>query len=688
MESVSVSGDIGGKKIEISTSISALQADGSVSVRIGDTIVLAMATISDEPREGIDYFPLTVDYEERMYAAGKILGSRFIKREGRPTEKAVLTDRMIDRSLRPLFPKKLRNDVQVIITVLSIDGENDPDIPAMIAASTALAISEIPFFGPISSFRISKKGNEFVLNPTLKEREGSTLDVVLSLKDEKIIMIETVANEVKEEDIVKAFQLALKNSKKIIDLQNQLVKKIGSKKIEIKEVPQNPEISKKVGEVVLKKIKDAIFGAKTEVKEALDELRVKVKDVFEDEEERGHALDIFYELAYSEVRKSILEEEKRADGRKLDQLRDISLELGVLPRTHGSALFKRGLTQSLTVTTLGSTADVQILDTMEEDSTKRYIHHYNFPPYSTGETRPLRSAGRREIGHGALAEKALRNVIPEKENFPYTIRVVTEILSSNGSTSMAAVCGSTLSLMDAGVPIKNAVAGISIGLMTSEDEKKYKLLTDIIGLEDFAGDMDFKVAGTKNGITAIQMDTKLYGLKIEILKESLERAKRARLEILDKMLKVIPKPRPHLSKYAPRIDEVKINPDKIRDVVGPGGRIINEIIEETGVEIDIEPDGTVMIFSTNPEANKRAVEWVKNLTREIKVGEVFTGKVTRILDFGAFVEILPGQEGMVHISKLGKGYIKDIRKVIKVGDSIKVVVTEIDPEGRLNLAKA
>ena len=688
MESVSVSGDIGGKKIEISTSISALQADGSVSVRIGDTIVLAMATISDEPREGIDYFPLTVDYEERMYAAGKILGSRFIKREGRPTEKAVLTDRMIDRSLRPLFPKKLRNDVQVIITVLSIDGENDPDIPAMIAASTALAISEIPFFGPISSFRISKKGNEFVLNPTLKEREGSTLDVVLSLKDEKIIMIETVANEVKEEDIVKAFQLALKNSKKIIDLQNQLVKKIGSKKIEIKEVPQNPEISKKVGEVVLKKIKDAIFGAKTEVKEALDELRVKVEDAFEDEKERGHALDIFYELAYSEVRKSILEEEKRADGRKLDQLRDISLELGVLPRTHGSALFKRGLTQSLTVTTLGSTADVQILDTMEEDSTKRYIHHYNFPPYSTGETRPLRSAGRREIGHGALAEKALRNVIPEKENFPYTIRVVTEILSSNGSTSMAAVCGSTLSLMDAGVPIKNAVAGISIGLMTSEDEKKYKLLTDIIGLEDFAGDMDFKVAGTKNGITAIQMDTKLYGLKIEILKESLERAKRARLEILDKMLKVIPKPRPHLSKYAPRIDEVKINPDKIRDVVGPGGRIINEIIEETGVEIDIEPDGTVMIFSTNPEANKRAVEWVKNLTREIKVGEVFTGKVTRILDFGAFVEILPGQEGMVHISKLGKGYIKDIRKVIKVGDSIKVVVTEIDPEGRLNLAKA
>ncbi len=688
MESVSVSGDIGGKKIEISTSISALQADGSVSVRIGDTIVLAMATISDEPREGIDYFPLTVDYEERMYAAGKILGSRFIKREGRPTEKAVLTDRMIDRSLRPLFPKKLRNDVQVIITVLSIDGENDPDIPAMIAASTALAISEIPFFGPISSFRISKKGNEFVLNPTLKEREGSTLDVVLSLKDEKIIMIETVANEVKEEDIVKSFQLALKNSKKIIDLQNQLVKKIGSKKIEIKEVPQNPEISKKVGEVVLKKIKDAIFGAKTEVKEALDELRVKVEDAFEDEKERGHALDIFDELAYSEVRKSILEEEKRADGRKLDQLRDISLELGVLPRTHGSALFKRGLTQSLTVTTLGSTADVQILDTMEEDSTKRYIHHYNFPPYSTGETRPLRSAGRREIGHGALAEKALRNVIPEKENFPYTIRVVTEILSSNGSTSMAAVCGSTLSLMDAGVPIKNAVAGISIGLMTSEDEKKYKLLTDIIGLEDFAGDMDFKVAGTKNGITAIQMDTKLYGLKIEILKESLERAKRARLEILDKMLKVIPKPRPHLSKYAPRIDEVKINPDKIRDVVGPGGRIINEIIEETGVEIDIEPDGTVMIFSTNPEANKRAVEWVKNLTREIKVGEVFTGKVTRILDFGAFVEILPGQEGMVHISKLGKGYIKDIRKVIKVGDSIKVVVTEIDPEGRLNLAKA
>lgn len=688
MDSISVSGNIGNKNLEISTGIVAEQASGSVLAKMGETVVLATATMSKEPREGIDFCPLLVDYEERMYAAGKISGSRFVKREGKPTEEAVLTSRLVDRSLRPLFPKNLRNDVQIVLTVLSVDGENDPDIVSVIAASAALTISEIPFAGPIAAFRVSKVGSEFVLNTTYQEREKSSLDLVCSLTDEKVMMIETQALEAKEQDVLGALGLASKNVKKVIEIQKDLAKKVGEKKTNAPEISRKPEVEKKVREIANDKLKDAIFGTKTEIKETLENLRITIKESFDEEDARTEALNIFDEMVNLKIRESILEEEKRADSRKLNELREITIKTGVLPRTHGSALFKRGLTEALTVTTLGSTADVQILDTMEEDSTKRYMHHYNFPPFSVGETKPLRAPGRREIGHGALAEKALINMIPEKEDFPYTIRVVTEILSSNGSTSMAAVCGSTLSLMDAGVPIKNPVAGISIGLITSEDEKKYKLLTDIIGLEDFAGDMDFKVAGTKNGITAIQMDNKLKGIKLDILKEALYQAKKAREEILDKMLKVIPKPRPQLSKYAPRIDKLTINPDKIRDVIGPAGKIINKIVEETGVEIDIEPDGTVMVFSNNPEANKKAVDWIKMLTKEVKVGEVFIGKVTRILDFGAFVEILPGQEGMVHISKLGPGFIKDIRKVVKVGDQMKVVVTEIDQEGRINLSKA
>jgi len=688
MDSISVLGDIDGKKIELTANAVAEQADGSVLVRMGDTVVLATATMSDKPREGIDFFPLLVDYEERMYAAGKILGSRFIKREGRPTEEAVLSGRMTDRSLRPLFPKQLRNDVQVVLTVLSIDGENDPDIISMIAASAALAISEIPFEGPIAAFRISKVNNKFIVNPTYKERENSEFDVIVSTKKDKIVMIETNAKEAQEEDILKSFEVALKNTAKIVDLQNDLAKKVGKKKIEVPKTTKKDDIEKKVLDITKGKLKEAIFGTKSEIKKALKDLKIEIENSFEDDIEKKEALVVFEELMHEEVRKGVLEEDKRPDGRKLDEIRKIDIKVGVLPRTHGSAIFKRGLTETLTITTLGSTADVQILDTMEEDTTKRYMHHYNFPPFSVGEVRPMRSAGRREIGHGALGEKAIVNMIPEKEKFPYTIRVVSEILSSNGSTSMAATCGSTLSLMDAGVPIKDPVAGISIGLVTSEDGKKYKLLTDLMGLEDFSGDMDFKVAGTKKGITAIQMDTKLKGLDPKIFKESLEKAKKARVEIIDKMLKAIPGPRPELSPYAPRIDKVMIDPEKIKDVIGPAGKIINKIIEETGVEIDIEPDGSVMIFSSDPEANKKAVQWVKDLTREVKVGEVFTGKVTRILDFGAFVEILPGQEGMVHVSKLGEGFVKDIRKVVKLGDTLKVIVIEIDQEGRINLAKA
>lgn len=688
MEFVSVLGKVGNKDVEISTKIIAEQADGSVLVKIGDTVVLASAIMSSSPREDIDFFPLSVEYEERLYAAGKISGSRFVKREGRPTDQAILTGRLIDRSIRPLFPKNLRNDVQVILTVLSVDDENDSDIVAAIAASSALAISEIPFLGPIATFRISGAENQFIVNPTYNEQENSNFEVIVSVVDNKITMIETLAKEAKEEEIVKAFDLALKNSKDIISLQEELVKKIGKKKIETVKPSEDSEILKSVKELTDKKLNNAIFGTKKEIKEDLNDISDEIKEIFKDDKEKkNHALKLFDDLVHKEIRKSILEEDKRPDGRKLDQLRNITAEVGVLPRTHGSAIFKRGMTQSLTVTTLGSTADAQILDTMEEDSTKRYMHHYNFPPYSVGETKPLRAAGRREIGHGALAEKALINLVPSKEEFPYTIRVVSEILSSNGSTSMAATCASTLSLMDAGIPIKSPVAGISIGLVASEDEKSFKLLTDIAGLEDFSGDMDFKVAGTKDGITAIQMDTKLKGITFEILKEAIEKARIARLEILDIMLKVIPEPRKDLSKYAPRISKVTINPDKIRDVVGSGGKIINKIIEETGVEIDIEPDGTVMIFSNNPEANKKAVDWVERLTHEFKAGEVFDGKVTRVLDFGAMVEVLPGQEGLVHVSKLSKGFIKDIRTVVKVGDKMKVVVTEVDSEGRLNLQK-
>ena len=687
MKPISVSATLGNKKLEISTDIIAEQANGSVMVKLGETVVLATATISSEPREGIDFFPLLVDYEERMYAAGKISGSRFVKREGRPTDEAILTARVVDRSIRPLFPKDLRNDVQVVLTILSIDGENDPDIPSIIAASAALSVSGIPFDGPIAAFRVSKIENNFVLNAGYKEREKSSLDLVASLKGEKITMIETEAKEAKEEDIIKALKVALSDTKKIIEIQQQLVKKIGEEIIKVKEVSISPKVEEKVKGAVRGKLEKAIFGTKNEIKNSLKTLKEDIEKSF-DEKEQKEALSIFDDLVHLEVRKAVLEKEKRPDGRKLEEVRNIEIGVGVLPRTHGSAIFRRGFTKTLTIITLGSTSDVQMLDTMEEDSTKRYMHHYNFPSFSVGEVRPMRSTSRREIGHGSLAEKALVNMIPEKEKFPYTIRVVSEILSSNGSTSMAATCGSTLALMDAGVPIKDPVAGISIGLVTSRDGKKYKLLTDLMGLEDFSGDMDFKVAGTKKGITAIQMDTKLKGIGIEIIEGALKRAKKARGEILDKMLKVISRQRSDLSKYAPRIEKITVNPEKIKDVIGPGGKTINKIIEETGVEIDVEQDGTVMVFSSDCEANKKAISWIKDLTREVKTGEVFTGKVTKILDFGAFVEILPGQEGMVHVSKLGKGFIKDIRKVVKVGDTIKVMVVEIDREGRINLAKA
>lgn len=686
MKTFSVSTEIQGKKIELKIGEFAKQANGSVMAQMGETVVMATAVMSSEIREGIDYFPLSCEYEEKMYAAGKIVGSRFIKREGRPSDNAILTGRMIDRSLRPLFSSDMRNDVQVIITVLSIDNENDPDILSMIAASAALTISGIPFHGPVSSFRVSKIKDRLVVNPTEKERAENEFESVISITDGRVTMLETDGFEASEDDIKKAFDIAAKEAKAVDKIQKDLAAKVNKAEIEVFKNKENEDLLQKIKELVTPKLEKAIYTKDDEIAESLAELRKEVSESFE-EEEKKEAQDVFDKIVKKTIRENILKNDKRPDLRKLDEVRKIDIEIGVLPRTHGSIIFRRGMTEGLTITTIGSTSDAQILDTMEEDTTKRYMHHYNFPPYSCGEARPLRGAGRREIGHGALAEKALVKVMPAKDDFPYTVRLVTEILSSNGSTSMAATCGSTLSLMDAGVPIKSPVAGISIGLVTSEDEKKHKIVTDLIALEDFTGDMDFKVAGTKKGVTAIQMDTKLRGVPIEFLKEGLDAAKKARLDILKIMQAAISEPRKELSKYAPRISKITIDTEKIKDVIGPGGKVINQIIDETGVEIDIEDDGTVMVFSPDQEANKKAIEKIENIVKEIEPGEVYDATVTRVLNFGAMVELLPGKEGLVHISKISKEFVKDIHKIVKVGDKMKVVVTEIDSEGRTNLAR-
>lgn len=686
MNETIVSATVGGKKVEIKTGGFAEQANGSVFVQMGETVVMANATVSAQEREGLDYFPLMVEYEEKMYAAGKILGSRFIKREGRPSEAAILTGRLIDRSIRPLFDSSIRRDVQVVVTVLSIDQENDPDVLAVLAASSALAISDIPFEGPACVIRVAKVNGKMLVNPTVTEREGAEFESMVSVANGKITMIETEGNEATDEDLKKAFDISVKEAEGLNKLQDQLVKKVGNKKFDVPAKEENKELKKKIEELASKKLEEAIYG-KDEVKNSIFDVKKEILDSLNEDDDKSLASDYFDKLNKKIIRNNILDKSKRPDGRKLDEVRKIDIETGVLPRTHGSAMFRRGMTQALTITTLGSTADAQVLDTMELDTQKRYMHHYNFPPYSVGEAKPMRGAGRREIGHGALAEKALVPVLPDKEVFPYTIRLVTEILSSNGSTSMASTCGSTLSLMDAGVPIKAPVAGISIGLVTSEDLKKYTLLTDLIGQEDFCGDMDFKVAGTKRGITAIQMDTKLKGVDKEVLKEGIDKAKQARLDILDIMQKALAAPRTELSKYAPRIEIFKIDPEKIRDVIGSQGKVINSIIGDSGVEIDIEDDGTVTVCSANPEENKKAVDKIKAIVKEIEVGEAFEGKVTRVLNFGAFVELAPGKEGMIHVSKISDSFVKDINTVVKIGDTLKVKVAEIDKEGRINLVR-
>jgi polyribonucleotide nucleotidyltransferase len=693
MEQKKWSLQIGGRVLEIETGLLAKQANGSVTVRYGDTVVLATAVMSKGASRINGYFPLMVDYEERYYAAGKIKGSRFIKREGRPSDEAVLTGRVVDRTIRPLFNPRMRNEVQVIVTVLSIDGENDPDVVSMIAASAALTLSNIPWNGPIGAVRVGRLNGEFILNPVNGEVSAGDIDLIISGSKEKINMIEAGMNEVPEEEVIKAFAFGHEAIKKIATFIEDIAKEIGKPKSEAVLLAAAPEFEAEIKELFLKENLSEILYDKNKqviesrIKEVQDKISKTISEKYplEAEKLKEVAGQIFEEVSDEVVHENILQNEKRPDGRKLNEIRHIDCKVGLLPRTHGSALFTRGETQALTITTLGSPGDEQVIDTMEVDMKKRYIHHYNFPPFSVGEVRPMRGPGRREIGHGALAERALIPVLPSKEDFPYTTLLVSEILESNGSSSMASTCGSTLSLMDAGVPIKRPVSGIAMGIIVGKDNS-FKVLTDIQGLEDHYGDMDFKAAGSEKGITALQMDVKVDGITVEMLEAVLKQSKENRLEILEKIIATIAAPREKMSQYAPRIITMHINPTKIRNVIGTGGKIINEIIDETGVQIDIEDDGSIFITSVDEASANKAQQWIDNLTHEVKKGEVFNAKVTRIMNFGAFAEILPGQEGLIHISEFSDKRVEKVEDVVKVGDVIPVKVKEIDDQGRINLS--
>jgi len=685
---------LGGRDLVIESRGLAEQANGSVLVRYGDTVVLGTAVMAKEDMQGKDFFPLTVEYEERFYAAGKILGSRYMRREGRPSDEAIITARVIDRTIRPLFPKGFQREVQVVTTCLSWDQANDPDLVGLIAASQSLAISDIPWSGPAAIVRIGKNSEGFILNPTYEERAASPIDFVLAAVRRNgktlINMIEAESQEIEEQTFSDALKFATPHLEQILDFQSQIAEKIGKEKKKMEETPVNLELENEIKEFLGTRLEDTLFKGdnKKDRMESVyaikDELADHIENRYPATGKVKYAKTFFDDTVDKIVHEKAIKEGKRVDGRKLDQLREISFEAGLLPRTHGSGLFERGETKVLAILTLGAPGDQRLLEGMEFVGKKRFFHHYNFPPYSSGEIKPMRGPGRREIGHGMLAEKALMPLIPVFDEFPYTIRVVSEVLSSNGSTSMASVTSSSLALMDAGVPIKAPATGISIGLM--QNEEGYKILTDIQGPEDHHGDMDFKVAGTRNGITAIQMDVKIDGITEEIFNEALAQAKRVRLNILEKMAKVIDKPRPQLSPYAPRILIVKINPEKIREVVGPGGKVINEIIEKCEVAIDIQPSGMIFVTAEKEEAAKKAVSWIENITREVKVGEVFQGKVKRIMAFGAFVEILPGQEGMVHISQMADYRVNKVEDIVKIGDIVPVKVIEIDELGRINLS--
>ncbi|MBC7087315.1 MAG: polyribonucleotide nucleotidyltransferase [Tissierellales bacterium] len=678
---------LAGRELTVTIGKVAQQANGSCLVRYGDTVTLVTATQSKQPREGIDFFPLSVDYEEKLYSVGKIPGG-FIKREGRPSEKAILTSRLIDRPIRPLFPEGFRNDVQVVATVLSVDQDNSPEIAAMIGSSIALSISDIPFNGPTGSVQVGRVNGELIINPNSELREISDISLIVSGTKDAIMMVEAGANFVTENVMLEAILKGHEEIKKICDFISEIVKDCGKEKSKYDLFMPNKDVEILVRELTTDRLIEALYTVdKMKRDEAIDALKNEISEIvlqkFPDNEKDIN--EVFETIMKEQVRRHIIENGIRPDNRKLDEIRPISCEVGLLPRTHGSGLFNRGQTQVLTIATLGASSDVQIIDGLGEEESKRYMHHYNFPAYSVGEVRPSRGPGRREIGHGALAERALEPVIPPESEFPYTLRLVSEVLSSNGSTSQASVCGSTLALLDAGVPINAPVAGIAMGLIKEGD--KVAILSDIQGLEDHLGDMDFKVAGTKDGITAIQMDIKIDGIDEEILKEALERARIGRLFILDKMMETISAPREELSIYAPRISVLQINPDKIRDIIGPGGKVINKIIDETGVKIDIEDDGRVSIISNDAVASKRAIELIQNIVKEIEVGDIYLGKVTKITTFGAFVEVLNGKEGLVHISQLAKERVNKVEDIVSVGDEILVKVIEIDNQGRINLSR-
>ena len=680
--------DLAGRELSVEIGKIAQLASGSAILRYGETMVMVNVSKSAQPRDGVDFFPLSVDYEERLYSVGKIPGG-FLKREGKPSEKAILTSRLIDRPIRPLFPKTFRNDVQVVATVLSVDQDCTPDIVSMIGSSVALSISEIPFNGPTGSVCIGLVDGALVVNPTAEEREKSELHLVVSGTKEAVMMVEAGANEVPESLMLEAILKAHEEIKKIVEFIEQIQAEVGKEKMEFEETKPNAEIEAKVREIATEGMKEAVkVVEKLERQEAMDAVKEQTINSFDEETLEAFGNDIIATLdaiIKEEVRKAIVHEGRRPDARKTDEIRPIWCDHGFIPRAHGSGLFTRGQTQVMTVTTLGALGDVQILDGLDEEENKRYMHHYNFPAYSVGEARPSRGPGRREIGHGALAERALLPVIPSKEEFPYAIRLVSEVLSSNGSTSQGSVCGSTLSLLDAGVPLKDMVAGIAMGLI--EHDGKMAILSDIQGMEDHLGDMDFKVAGTEKGITAIQMDIKIAGIDKEILTQALAQARVGRLHILNEMKKCIDKPNAELSKYAPKIVTMRINPDKIRDVIGAGGKVITKIIDETGVKIDIEQDGEVFIAGTDMDMIRLAQQKISDIVAEVELNAVYKGKVTRIVNFGAFVELLPGKEGLLRIGNIAHERIEKVEDVLNVGDEVEVKVTEIDDKGRVNVSR-
>lgn len=679
--------ELGGRPLTIETGKIAKQANGSVLIRYGETAVVVAVTGTDTPREGVDFFPLTVDFEEKMYAVGKIPGG-FLRREGRPPETAILTSRLIDRPIRPMFPDGYHNDVQIVATAVSVDPDNAPDIPAMIGASCALSISDIPFEGPIAGVRVGRVDGKFIINPTLEQAAVSEMNVAVAGTKEAILMVEAGAKEVSEQVMLDAILFGHEEIKKLVAFQEQIQAEVGKPKMEFTPYVPPEALSKEIMEYGEPKIHDALMDPDklhrdkmvSETKEAILEHFVELYP--ESEIDIAH---IVQKLVKKVFRHIITHDKIRPDGRALDEVRPISCEVGLLARPHGCSLFTRGQTQVLNCLALAPLREAQTLDGLGTELTKRYIHHYNFPPYSVGETRPLRSPGRREIGHGALAERALLPVIPSEEEFPYTIRLVSEVLESNGSSSMASTCASTLSLMDAGVPIKAPVSGVAMGLVKEGDD--ITILTDIQGLEDANGDMDFKVAGTEKGITAIQMDIKIDGINCQIFEQALEQARKGRAYILGKMLECIPAPRPSLKEHAPKITTLKINPDKIKDVIGPGGKVIKKITEESGAKIDIEEDGTVYVAAADQASANKAIEAINAITAEPEIGKIYTGKVTRLMNFGAFVEFMPGREGLVHISQLAKERVEKVEDVVNVGDEIVVKLVEIDAKGRMNLSR-